>query len=481
MTLTYKVQKIIEQEKLIERGERVLIGLSGGIDSTTLLFVLSEVRRELAFDLGIAHINHMLRGEESQRDEEFVKTMAHRFSLPCHITRVDIHEEAKRSGKSIQHAARDVRYGFFTEIVRGHNYQKITVAHTLDDQVETFLLRTLKGTGIRGLSAIPVKRDAIVRPFLHIRRKEIEEYAAAMAVPFVEDSSNNTTVYERNFIRKQIIPQMEILNPAFREKIVRLLKDLSNINQIFDGKSEEFLKQEERREGDGMCISVDALKALDDETRFRVMANILIRVEPGFMPLREHIIQIDKVIAGHRPNLAVTLPFHIRVKKVYDRLIVSKEHTSSPPEGIVPVSQGMNRLDEFGLILHVDFLSAQETIITSDPYTAFFDSDRVGELSVRVFRNGDRFVPLGMEEKVKLKDFFIAQKIPREKRRHIPFLLTGNDIIWIIGQRIDERYKVTGETRHVIRVSIEFPPQQAPYIRKMPDGAVNHVLILIDK
>lgn len=452
MNLIDKVKKIIEKEKLIEEGDRVLLGASGGIDSTTLLFVLLEIRNKLPFELGIAHVNHLLRGIESDRDEDFTKTLADRYSIPCYIKKIDVKKHAKKSGMSIQHAGRDVRYGFFEEIARTKNYNKIAIAHHLDDQVETFLLRMLKGTGIRGLSSIPLKRNNIVRPFLHIYRSEIEEYAKTHSIPFVEDSSNEKVVYERNFIRIYITPLMEELNPAFREKIFLLLQDLTSINDLFEKKAEEFMKKEAWFEEGDIHLKVEALKNTDEETRFRVIAHLLAQIAPAFIPLREHLHLIEKIIMGSKPNLSVILPRSIMAKKVYDELIFTQKPSIPVIKDILPVKAGKNILKPFGLSLEVSQSHDKRVEFQSDRNVAFFDKDKTGSLYVRTFLEGDRFFPLGMKDSIKLKDFFISQKIPKEKRRHIPLLISGRDIIWIIGYRIDERHKVAEDTRNILKI-----------------------------
>ena len=462
--LVYKVKRIIEQEGLIGKGDRVLLGLSGGIDSTTLLFILREISRTLPIDLAVAHINHLLRGDESQRDEEFVVNLARSLSLPCYVTKVDVRKEAETSGKSLQHAGRDVRYRFYAETAASHHYGKIGVAHNLDDQVETFVLRVLKGTGMRGLSGIPMKRDNIIRPLLHTGRAEIEEYARAHAVPYVQDSSNEKVVYERNFIRKQIIPWMEKLNPAFREKVSLLINDFAAVNRIFDKQAFEFMSTESQWAEGEVSLRVDALNALDEETRFRVMTRLLGRMEPGFIPLREHMRQIDRVLTGRRPNLTATLPGGLKVRKSYERVFITRKSFAPAPRLIFSVGEGVNRLDPFGVALHVALLTEKEggPGFFPDVRTAYFDADRLGALNVRTFREGDRFVPLGMKASVKLKDFFISRKIPREGRRRIPLLLSGDEIIWVIGHRVDERFKATEETEHKMRVYAEALPAPGP-------------------
>ena len=465
MDLIHKVKKTIEKARLIEDGDNILIGLSGGIDSTALLYVLAEIAQRDRFKIGIAHINHLLRGEESHRDQQFVETLARRFSLPCYVKRLDVRAYAKERGISLQHAGRDVRYNFFHEISLEHAYDKIAVAHNLDDRVETFILRMLKGSGIRGLASIPIKRDRIIRPFLNIYRSEIEEYVNASSISHVEDSSNSKIVYERNYVRKEIMPLMKRLNPAFKEKIFLLLHDITNINNFFEERAVRFIESHLKPEAQDISFEIKALDELDAETRFRIIANTLDQLEPGFIALREHHRLVDKILRGSRPNLAITLPHGIKVKRIYDRLIFTNKQTRPVIEDVFPIKSGENRLEPFKLILDIKLLEVddnplfakkgQEGIFALDGNIAFFDADKIGDLCVRTFKEGDRFSPLGMNNYVKLKDFFISRKIPKEQRRQIPLLISNNDIIWIIGHRIDERYKVTERTKRVMRVVVK--------------------------
>ncbi|OPY77620.1 MAG: tRNA(Ile)-lysidine synthase [Syntrophorhabdus sp. PtaU1.Bin153] len=451
--LIRKVRDVILKERLIEPGDRVLLGISGGVDSATLLFVLQEIRQELPFTLALAHVNHLLRGKESERDEEFVKGLADRLSLPCYVKRINVRDEARRTGKSLQHAGRDVRYGFFDALATEHDFSTIAIAHNLDDQVETFLLRIIKGTGIRGLSSIPMRRGRIIRPFLTTARAAIDAYAQAHQVPFVEDSSNTKIVYERNFIRREVLPLMEKLNPAIRDRVFSLLQDLTAINRTIDQKVDALLRKELRRDGEDVSIGIRALTALDEETRYRILAGLLQMIESGFIPLREHIRLVEKVLFGSRPNLSGTLPHGVRVKKVYERLFFTKKAPAVPVKEVFPVTIGENKIDSLNLMLHITEMDGPPAVLSLVGEAVFLDRDKAGDLSVRTFLEGDRFVPLGMDRPVKLKDFFISRKIPREMRRNIPLLLSGRDIVWVIGHRLDGRYKVTADTTRTLKVT----------------------------
>jgi tRNA(Ile)-lysidine synthase len=454
MELLQQIKKTIEQEGLIKEGDRILLGISGGLDSSTLLFVLREIQKKIPFHLGLAHINHSLRGKESERDEEFVKGLAREFFLQAHINKADVKKYALQNGLSTQHAGRELRYQYFNEIAATYHYNKIAIAHNLDDQVETFLLRALKGTGLRGLSAIPIKRDKIIRPFLFTYRVQIAEYARKNSIPYVEDSSNEKTLYERNFLRKEIFPVMEKLNPAYKDKLFSLLKDIAGVNRFFEKQSQEFLKKNKHIEQGEPFLDIDILNRLDGETKFRVISDIIISLEPRFIPLREHIYQIHKILSANKPNLIATLPYGIKVKKTYNHLFFTNKLSPAPIEEIFSLLMGENILNPLAVKLKLSRARKIPANFPKNNTIAFFDADKIGDMTIRTFVPGDRFVPLGMKNMVKLKNFFISQKIPIEGRRSIPLLLSDNIIIWIVGWRIDERFKITEKTKKVLKATV---------------------------
>jgi len=457
--LVKKTKDIIRREGLIAKGNRVLVACSGGIDSVTLLFVLREISHELPVELGIVHVNHLLRGLESDRDEDFVKGLADRFSIPCYVKKINVSDEARKSGKSIQHAARDVRYYFFDEIADALHFDKIAIAHNLDDQIETFLLRIVKGTGIRGLSSIPIRRGRIIRPFLKIYRSSIEEYAETRAISFVNDSSNVKTKYERNFVRKEVLPLMERLNSAAKEKIFALIQDLTAINAIFDHEADDFLNKKRMDKSGSIILNVPELQRLNEEVRYRVLLRIFQEVEPTFFPLREHIQLIEKILRGKRPNLTASFPRGAIARKTYRQISFTNKSEKPSVKGNFKVFSGMNSIEPMGLTLEVAEMDDQSGAIPIAPNIGYFDLEKLGSLSVRTFEAGDRFVPLGMSQTKKLKDFFIERKIPKEERRQVPLLLSNQDIIWIVGYRIDDRYKVTRDSHRVLKVVAKFDAQ----------------------
>lgn len=447
---------------MIGLGDRVLVGCSGGIDSATLLFVLNEVRKEIPFDLGVAHVNHLLRANESERDEAFVRHTAARYGIPFFLEKANVTEYAASQGLSLQHAGRDIRYRFFDEVADREGYTRIATAHNLDDQIETFILRLIKGSGLRGLSSIPPARGRVIRPFLHVYRSEIASFAEHHAIPFVEDSSNEKTVYERNYIRHTIIPLCNDLNPAFREKISSLLQDIHAMNAALDEEKDKFMKLVRGDQAE-LAVPLKHFVKLEHEVRYRVMADIFARLAPSFVPLREHIRLIEKIIGSVRPNLHLDLPSGLKVNKAYDNLLFTARPVPGDIKEIRALHSGTNHLACLNIDIRVQHLKKGPRSFPEDSSIAYLDGDKCGDLTVRTFRAGDRFQPLGMARPVKVKDFFISRKIPLRHRRRIPLILSGNDIIWIAGHRIDERYKLTPDTRNVLKVSVRKTCQPPSY------------------
>ena len=411
----------------------------------------------MGFGLAVAHVNHQLRGEESADDEAFVKEQAARLGLPCHAARLDVKGYARAKGLSVQHAGRELRYRYFEETARDNGCSKIAVGHNMDDQVETFLLRVVKGTGLSGLGSIPIRRGRIIRPLLHASRSDIEAYCREWSIPYREDSSNLKDAYERNFVRNRIAPLMEKLNPRFREKVLLLLGDIASVNSVFDREAQSVLAAAVR--GEELRIAAAALRGCHEEVRFRVVSGLLSTLEPGFTPLREHAALVEKSLLSARPNNTVTLPRGLRVKRVYGDLVFTKKAAAQQVREVFAIGDGVNEIPALGLTLRVAFSDRRPDVFAQSSAQganrAFFDARGVGRLSLRTFRAGDRFIPLGMDRPVKVKDYFISRKVPAEARRRVPLLFSDADIIWVVGERISETYKVTEGTGRVLEVTAE--------------------------
>ncbi|MCX7857605.1 MAG: tRNA lysidine(34) synthetase TilS [Deltaproteobacteria bacterium] len=458
MNLPEKVKKLVIREGLIKKNDKVLLAISGGIDSVTLFHILKEFHKEIPFELGLAHVNHGLRGDESDRDELFVKSISDTSGIPLFIKRVNVREYMRAKGTSLQHAARDLRYQSLFSIAETHNYNKIAVAHTLDDQIETFFLRILKGTGIHGISSIPIKRGPVIRPLLLTSREEIEIYCRDKKIDYVEDSSNRVTTYQRNYLRHFVIPHFYKINPKFQEKVINLLSDFTNINKMFNERANKFLNDYCVMDDNSCVFNVEDLRSIENEIRFRIFANIASKLIKNFIIQRNHIRLIERLIFSQKPSISVRLPSGIIVKRVYDKIVFEKANEGPVLQKTFELKEGINEIPELNLRVQIKkFIRTPEfTPYTQNTRLAYVDGRKVTKLTLRTFRDGDRFVPLGLGSPIKLKDFFIKKKIPKDLRRRIPLIVSGNDIVWVLGMRIDDRFKVTDETDLIL--SLEASP-----------------------
>lgn len=454
MDLLKRVSEVISEERLIEEGERVLVAVSGGPDSVCLFHLLFQLKDQKRFHLSIAHINHGLRGEESERDEYFVRNLGEKYGIPVHVERVDVKGYAMENGVSVQQAARTLRYRHLFSIADSFNYQKIAVGHNLDDQVETFLLRLIKGTGMRGLRSIPLRREKIIRPLLFFPRSEIEKYLREKNLEYVEDSSNRKLIYERNYLRAKVLPLLSRINPRFKEKIIAFLQDLTYVNRLFDERAKEFLESKKRIDGDSIILPREDLKALDSETRFRVLANIVSNFDGEIILQRRHAQLIDRILFSKKPSSSIRLPLGIIAETAYGDFYLKRVSEFKIFSSSFPLREGENLLEPFSLKMILTRFPKDDNFspYTSDPLVANLDANLAVFLEVRTFREGDRFMPLGMREEIKVKDFFIKRKVPKGERRKVPIVTSKGKIVWIVGFRIDERFKVTEKTDSVLRI-----------------------------
>ncbi len=462
MGLVSKVLDLVRREGLVVDGDRVLIGLSGGADSTALFHILRELSSAIGLTLGVAHVNHMLRGAESERDEAFVRGLAEAAGLPWYVVHVDIRAMAASRGLSRQEAGRDARYGFFRSVAEAEGYTKVAVAHTMNDQVETFLLRVVKGTGLKGLASIPLARGNIIRPLLETSRTDIEAYLRQRGIAFVEDSSNESIAYERNFLRHRVIPLLEELNPGLRRAVAGLLGDLVSINRSLEEQVEAFLRFSVRRTADGTIVSIARLRGLSEEARFRIYSSLVLELDGRVLLQRRHGALIEHICSGPAPGALVALPRGLRAMRSYGELRFAKAALRPAVRNTFSVRLGLNPIPDLGIALTISIVEAGREEVRGDGSTALFDADRTGLLSVRTFREGDRFMPLGMTRETKLKDFFMGRKVPRSERRDIPLLLSDGKIIWVVGQRMDERFKVGPATARMLKVVTSHLSNETP-------------------
>lgn len=404
--------------------EAILVAVSGGIDS----MVLTSLLYEMNYDLAVAHCNFQLRGQESDTDEELVRNWCSELNIPCHIKRIETNRLVKESTESVQMVARSERYKFFDELMRVNGYSGTALAHHANDRVESVLMNVLRGTGIRGLQGMPSKRGNYIRPLLSISKTEIRDFAENHKIPFRDDASNKETYYQRNWVRLRVLPMLEQLDAETFSKIQQLAERVERELPNY----ERWISQQGNHIITNSQIEVDALKA--SAAPFTILKELL---EPkGFSS--NQIFEVLELLNSDS-GAKVQSESH-QVLKDRERLIVSDFNTTKTKPR-----------------LQFELLNRSElTSLKTPANVALVDADLVNQpkLQVRLWRNGDKFKPLGMNGWKLLSDFFIDQKFSIPEKENSWLLTHNEEIVWVIGHRPDDRYKVSENTQKVLKVTL---------------------------
>ena len=443
--------------------ERVLIALSGGPDSVCLLYILKNLNEGIRLDLHALYVNHGLRPEEAVREIEFCKNLCAMLNLPFLTKCIDVKFYAKEKKLNIQEAARELRYRVFEETARELGAQKIALGHTANDQAETLIMRLLRGSGPAGLSGIPPVRGKFIRPLIAIQSKEIKQYLEGERIDFIVDSSNLKKDYLRNKIRLSLMPLIEEMNPNIIDTLSRtaaIFKEEERYFEILVAKT--LMKLISRKTDSHIELFLSPLVAMEKIILRRALRRAIDETK-GLRGISfVHIEDIIELIKMGRAGDRLYLPHGMRAIKAYSTFTL----TSEPPVRLSTYSlevPGETVLKEAGMIIYASVYEGQEAEITDrrpsapdfHPATTqvLFDMERlIFPLKVRPRKEGDFFYPLGFGKKKKIQDFFVDEKVPRDERDAIPLIVSGEDIVWVAGYRGDERFRVTDETKKVLKL-----------------------------
>ncbi len=448
-----KVLSFIDEKKLIEKGDKILVGLSGGPDSVFLLHLLVKFRKRFKIDVGAVHINHLIRGKAADDDEEFCKKLSLNLNVELISVRCSVKPFAKKHKLSIEEAGRIIRYNEFEKALKKISFSKIATAHNSTDNAETVLLNLIKGTGLKGISGIPAMRSNIIRPILNISKEEILEYLNKYGIKFRIDESNLSGDFERNYLRQNIVPLIKKkLNPNFENTIFQSSEIYRNLSSYIDKNISKKLKEAFVFENGGLKILISKIQNVDDKIKNYLLKSAIeekFPVQLSFTDLKNIILLISKE-TGKR----IILSKNLIAARERDFVIIFQEDNSSNFDKAVikegtsikvndkklfinlkkrkPANFSGNRLDEF---------------ISADSLTSRFE--------LRRWRNGDRFIPLGLKGSKKISDFLNEQKIASSKKKEQLVLTNRNRIVWVLGLRLDDRFKIKKETKKVIELCLK--------------------------
>jgi tRNA(Ile)-lysidine synthase len=432
----------IQRHNLCKTTDKILLAVSGGIDSMVMLHLF----RQAGFRLGIAHCNFQLRGEDSRADEALVNMACVDQSIPFHVKRFDTETYADSRGMSIQMAARELRYTYFSEVVREQGYDAIATAHHLDDSFETVLLHLTKGTGFEGITGIPVRNDHVIRPMLFATRKMIAEYAQLHHLIWREDKSNDSDDYQRNFIRHQVVPALRGINPNLGETFRYTQERLQGAGLLLKYYVDQFRAQSITFSGDDMKIDMQALKNLPSPV---VMLWEILK-DKGF-----NYAQCQDILDNdHQSGKQFLSSTHLLTVDRQQFFVQQKTDSASSCFAI----------DSFPVSVQTELGSLRFEEIPKDEFRLEKNSERAQldfhkvkfPLLWRTWKEGDSFIPLGMQYPKKLSDFLIDIKMPLPEKEKVTVIESAGTIIWVVGFRIHDRFKVTDETHQVM--TIDFRP-----------------------
>jgi len=470
--LEEKVLQTIKKFDMLSFNDRILIGISGGPDSVTLLNVLLSFKKRYNLSFFIAHLDHMLRGKESDEDVNFVKNLAQELGLPCEVKSYNLTKIARKEHLTLEEAARKYRYKFYLETAKKFNTNKIALGHNADDQVETVLMRFLRGSGLEGLMGIPPVRGKIIRPLIECSRAEIEEYCKENKIGYRVDSSNKEVVYFRNKIRLELLPLLSKgYNKNIKDTMLHLRSIISEVSAYLNQETELLFKEVARRESpETVIIDLEKFTSLPLALKRRIIRKSIEVVKRNLYSVSfRHNNEILKLTEYQLGEKEIYLPDNLRAKKIYNKIMIYEKRISKDQTEEIPTPweydiliPGETEIESLGIKVEIIILDSAD--IKSSLYFArkkskgefmeFIDYNKVKlPLKLRNRRSGDKFFPLKMKGLKKVKDFFIDNKIPKSHRDLIPILVDNEDqIIWIMGMRLDDRVKINSDTKKVLCV-----------------------------
>lgn len=443
-----KVRDYLLSCHMIEEGEQVIAAVSGGADSVCLLHLLVRLREELHIGLSAVHVHHGIRGAEADQDAAFTEELCKKWGVPCLVVHKNAPGYAARKGVSLEEAGRILRYEVFREEAERLGGAKIAVAHHRDDQVETILHNLLRGSSLKGLAGMAPVRDGIIRPLLVCSRKEILAYLANQGLDYCEDSTNSSLDYTRNRLRSQIIPELVgEINLGAVEHIIHAGDMIGQADAYIKKAAVRELEIHGQWEVDRVGIGTGILEGLDGIVVSYVIMEMMERLAGSRKDITSTHVALVRELLGKEVGARVSLPYALTARKDYTKLWIEREKNSTSVDNILEMELPVPVFTRFDREKHQKF--------PENEYTKWFDYDKIkGTLSVRTRQTGD-YITLRDGKHKTVKSYMIDEKIERELRDRIVLLADGNHILWIVGYRISEYYKITDETKQILQVQMD--------------------------
>ena len=451
-TTEQKTLKFIDENHLIAKGDKILVAFSGGADSVFLLYFLIKYKKRLGIRLSAFHMNHQLRGKSSELDEKFCIEFCSKNKIEFHSVSKDVKSFAQKNKISLEEADREIRYAELFKASKKYQFTKIATAHNASDNVETILLNFVKGTGIKGLTGIPIRRENIIRPILCLSSDEIRKYLKASNISYRIDKSNLKIDYERNFLRNEIVPKLkQSLNPRIEEKIsntAKILKDINSFNEIYIDK---LAKSAVNFDGKELKIELKLITKSHASFYNIFMKSI---VEKYFkIELTSDNIHSLVALINSQSGRTIHLKDKVIANKERNLLLVSRQLGIKHKLVNKKIRIGQST-DIDDRVISIERISKKNVKFSPDKSTEYISSDSVKEIfEIRKWKAGDKFHPIGMKGTKKISDFLSDKKISSYRKKENLVLTNSGKIVWVIGLRIDERFKVTPATKKILKLT----------------------------
>ncbi len=451
-TIEQNVIKYIKRHNLLFGAKKILIALSGGADSVFALHFFYKYKKKYNLDIIAAHINHNLRGSESDQDEEFCRKICKNFNISFFTSGVDVKKFAKTNKLSIEESARILRYQKLEQIAENTKSDVIVTAHNINDNTETVLLNIVSGAGIDGISGIPIKRGNIIRPFLCISKEEIKNYLNNLKIKYREDSSNKNIEYKRNYLRNKIIPLIKNeMNPSLDKVILSSTEVIKNQKKVLDYFISTIINEVVSQNKTNVVIKTSKLKNYPESVLgeiFKFIFQKIINIEYSF----NNFVELKELIYS-QTGTKINLSKGYAAIRERGRIVISKFGNKKIDTINIAIGETI-KLGEKRII--VKKLKNIPQRINEKDNTEIISADKINEkLTIRKWKAGDKIQPLGMKGNKKISDILTDLKIPSSERANKLVLLNGNDIVWLIGLKISEKYKITSKTKSVIKLCLK--------------------------
>jgi len=460
-----RFKNFISKNNLLADCSKLLLAVSGGPDSLAMLDLFYKFRKDFELDIAAAHLDHMFR-EESAAEADFVENFSKKKGIKLFRRQVDLPEIVNRNNLSAEAAAREVRFDFFKEIIAGYNYDLLALAHHRDDQAETVLLNLFRGSGLQGLSGIRPTAEfngiKVIHPMLKFSKKEILEYCEENDLKPRFDSSNQKNIYSRNIIRNKIFPVVEKkINNKAKEVIARTSNLLAAENEFLEKLTFQKYKKILKNKSDNeIVIDLNKFENIDQVLQRRIFRQIYKQLNENLDGLYlEHIFEIEKLLSNHKTGRGVDIASGIRVVISYSDLVfLKKDKLLLELTNKIEIKSGKIIEIDKKRSLTAEIIEKKDFSFSENPQQAAFDYDKLNlPLFIRNRKIGDKFRPLGMSGKKKVKDILIDKKVPKYERDQLLLIVDSEDnIIWLAPYKIADNYKISQETDKVLILRLKY-------------------------